>query len=330
MSRNSSGSFTLPAGNPVVSSNIISSTAHNATMADLRTEVTDSLCRSGKGEMLAPLQLSVGTVALPGLTFVGDPDTGFYRVGANNPAMSAAGTKIQSWTALTSTIHGALSTEIGHVATQSTANTAAIIATGNGSAPALAATGGTTGAGVTGTGGATSGVGGAFTASAGNSAGLTGAGNGTGSGVEGTAGAGTGAYGVKGVAGVGSSSHGVFGSAGGTLSVGVFGEATAANNTAAVYGNSGHADAHGVFARTTSGTAAGIAAGYFDSTASGGYALIASGDATTPQRAAFRVVPQDTQPAVGQVGDIYVTTAGLLKICTVAGTPGTWVSVGAQ
>jgi protein-S-isoprenylcysteine O-methyltransferase Ste14 len=30
------------------------------------------------------------------------------------------------------------------------------------------------------------------------------------------------------------------------------------------------------------------------------------------------------------VGDIYVTTAGVLKICTVAGTPGTWVSVGAQ
>lgn len=30
------------------------------------------------------------------------------------------------------------------------------------------------------------------------------------------------------------------------------------------------------------------------------------------------------------VGDIYVATGGVLKICTVAGSPGTWVSVGAQ
>lgn len=37
-----------------------------------------------------------------------------------------------------------------------------------------------------------------------------------------------------------------------------------------------------------------------------------------------------TAPASGAVGDMYVTTGGVLKICTVAGTPGTWVSVGAQ
>lgn len=30
------------------------------------------------------------------------------------------------------------------------------------------------------------------------------------------------------------------------------------------------------------------------------------------------------------VGAMYVTTAGVLKICTVAGSPGTFVSVGAQ
>jgi hypothetical protein len=30
------------------------------------------------------------------------------------------------------------------------------------------------------------------------------------------------------------------------------------------------------------------------------------------------------------VGEVYIATGGVLKICTVAGSPGTWVSVGAQ
>jgi hypothetical protein len=30
------------------------------------------------------------------------------------------------------------------------------------------------------------------------------------------------------------------------------------------------------------------------------------------------------------VGDLYVATGGVLKVCTVAGSPGTWVSVGTQ
>lgn len=56
-----------------------------------------------------------------------------------------------------------------------------------------------------------------------------------------------------------------------------------------------------------------------------------SGDGTSPAKAAFRIGPQDAEPTgANVVGDMYVTTAGVLKICTVAGTPGTWVSVGAQ
>jgi hypothetical protein len=59
--------------------------------------------------------------------------------------------------------------------------------------------------------------------------------------------------------------------------------------------------------------------------------LAISGDTTSPARAAFKLVPQDAEPTgANTVGDMYVTTAGVLKICTVAGTPGTWVSVGAQ
>ncbi len=55
------------------------------------------------------------------------------------------------------------------------------------------------------------------------------------------------------------------------------------------------------------------------------------GDTTSPARAAFRIVPQDAQPTgASTIGDMYVTSAGILKICTVAGTPGTWVNVGSQ
>lgn len=56
-----------------------------------------------------------------------------------------------------------------------------------------------------------------------------------------------------------------------------------------------------------------------------------SGDPTSPVKAAMRLVPQDAQPTgPNQVGDMYMTAAGVVKVCTVAGSPGTWVSVGAQ
>lgn len=58
---------------------------------------------------------------------------------------------------------------------------------------------------------------------------------------------------------------------------------------------------------------------------------VITGDTTSPAKAAFRITPQDAEPTgPNVVGDMYVTTAGVLKICTVAGSPGTWVSVGAQ
>lgn len=61
------------------------------------------------------------------------------------------------------------------------------------------------------------------------------------------------------------------------------------------------------------------------------YGVKAEGDGISPTTAAFRIVPQDAQPSgPNSIGDIYVTTAGVLKICTVAGSPGTWASVGAQ
>lgn len=45
-----------------------------------------------------------GTVALPGITFFGDSDTGFYRIGANNVGVAMAGAKVMEFTAAGSVI----------------------------------------------------------------------------------------------------------------------------------------------------------------------------------------------------------------------------------
>lgn len=56
-----------------------------------------------------------------------------------------------------------------------------------------------------------------------------------------------------------------------------------------------------------------------------------TGDLTAPARGLLSFTPQDAEPTgPNVVGDMYVTTAGVLKICTAAGSPGTWISVGAQ
>ncbi len=66
-------------------------------------------------------------------------------------------------------------------------------------------------------------------------------------------------------------------------------------------------------------------------TVASGRALKLQGDLTNPVSSAFCIVPQNNEPSGANiVGDIYVTSTGILKICTVAGTPGTFVSVGAQ
>lgn len=97
--RNSAGTYSLPGGNPVVSGTTISSTWANNTLADISVELTNSLDRQGRGAMLAPLQVVQGTAGAPGLTFVGDPDTGLYRAGANDVRMQVDGAQSLQFTA---------------------------------------------------------------------------------------------------------------------------------------------------------------------------------------------------------------------------------------
>jgi hypothetical protein len=201
---------------------------------------------------------------------------------------------------------------------------------GTGSGSGVRGEGGTTGFGVVGisagavaavwglgTGGNVVGVKGTG-ANAGN--GIEGFGDATGAGLSGTGGATSGA-GVSGTGGP-ASYGGAF--TGGTTGAGVLGQGGATNGLGG-YFNGGGTNGGGIY---VDGRGTGIA---ITAVARDGYGASIESDATTPAKAALHIEPQDAEPTgPNAVGDIYVTTAGVLKICTVAGTPGTWVSVGAQ
>jgi hypothetical protein len=77
MSRNGSGTYTLPAGNPVVSGTVIASTWANNTMNDLASAMTDSVAADGQTPMTGPLNmnsnkvtnLATGTISGDGINF---------------------------------------------------------------------------------------------------------------------------------------------------------------------------------------------------------------------------------------------------------------------
>jgi hypothetical protein len=99
MPRNASGTFSLVSGNPVVSGTLIDATWANNTLNDLANEMTDSLSRSGEGGMLAPLRLTDGVQATPGLGFTNEPGSGIYRAGTNEWWSVAGGVQVQQHTA---------------------------------------------------------------------------------------------------------------------------------------------------------------------------------------------------------------------------------------
>ncbi|HEY6022317.1 MAG TPA: hypothetical protein VIY48_21405, partial [Candidatus Paceibacterota bacterium] len=57
MSRNGSGTYSLPAGNPVTTGTTISSTTHNNTMADVASAITESIARDGQTTPTANLPM---------------------------------------------------------------------------------------------------------------------------------------------------------------------------------------------------------------------------------------------------------------------------------
>jgi len=206
-SRNSSGTYTLPAGNPVVTGTTISSTVANNTLSDIGTEITDSLDRSGKGGMLAQLALVNGSVSAPSVAFTSQTNTGLYRAAASDLRCSLNGADAQRWTTTANFLYGpgtapsltgtyagvggigggagsSSSTNLTNVGlagvggTSSAAGVVGIGGTPNGNGGQGTGTG--TGNGLSGTGGTTSGAGLFGTGGTPNGMGVNGVGVGTG------------------------------------------------------------------------------------------------------------------------------------------------------
>jgi len=98
MPRNGSGTYTLPAGNPVVEGTDITPAWGNGTMSDIADALTDSLSRSGQGGMSAAFQFFSGTVSNPGLGFTNQPSTGIFLNANSDMRVTVAGTALMRFT----------------------------------------------------------------------------------------------------------------------------------------------------------------------------------------------------------------------------------------
>ena len=94
MPRNASGVYTLPIGNPVVPGTTIQASWANTTMEDLANEVTNSLSRTGAGGMLAPFRLADGSITTPGVAYLNETNTGFYRGGSGSVWAAVLGVNV--------------------------------------------------------------------------------------------------------------------------------------------------------------------------------------------------------------------------------------------
>ena len=99
MPRNSNGTYSLPSGNPVVGGTYITTAWANPTMEDLAAAITDSLSRSGAGGMQVPFKNVDGSAVSPGITWVNEINTGFYRTAAQDMRVVVGGADKMRFTA---------------------------------------------------------------------------------------------------------------------------------------------------------------------------------------------------------------------------------------
>ena len=62
MSRNGSGTYSLPAGNPVVTGTTVTSTWANSTMTDIANALTQSVSADGQTPMSGPLNMATNNI----------------------------------------------------------------------------------------------------------------------------------------------------------------------------------------------------------------------------------------------------------------------------
>jgi microcystin-dependent protein len=102
--RDGSGTYSVPT--TATSGGTISSSDWNTNFDDVGDEITNSLPRDGQAGMTGQLKAATGTVGAPGITFLGDLDSGFYRIGADNWGFALSGSKVLDLSASTVAITG--------------------------------------------------------------------------------------------------------------------------------------------------------------------------------------------------------------------------------
>lgn len=97
MPRDINGDYTLPLP-PVITGETIEALWANGSFDDFKSTFTDSLSRAGNGAMQAQLKHVDGSKSAPGLSFVSESNTGFYRAGPGDLYVSVLGVDYMRWT----------------------------------------------------------------------------------------------------------------------------------------------------------------------------------------------------------------------------------------
>jgi hypothetical protein len=113
MPRNSSGTYSLPSGNPVSSGALIEASWANTTLSDLGSAMTDSLSRNGEGGMTAAFRAFSGTISAPGISFTAETASGWYRAGSGDIRFSLGGVDLLKATSTNFAVTGAMSASSG-------------------------------------------------------------------------------------------------------------------------------------------------------------------------------------------------------------------------
>lgn len=130
MSFNGAGTFSLPAGNPVVTNTLVSSTVHNNTMTEIASGLSNAICKDGQTtitanipmagykftglaagsangnslryeqlfttsdvDLLGPIGMTNGSVSAPSLRFTNADTTGIYYGTENTLKIACNGTE---------------------------------------------------------------------------------------------------------------------------------------------------------------------------------------------------------------------------------------------
>jgi phage-related tail fiber protein len=91
MARNGTGTYILPAGNPVSDGTLITSNWANTTLNDIANGLTLSLPRDGQAPMTGTLRIMDGSASTPSVAFNSETSTGLFRQGVNTLSLSVTG-----------------------------------------------------------------------------------------------------------------------------------------------------------------------------------------------------------------------------------------------